>query len=92
MGRLQMENRTAVPGDVGRSPTGYCEDAHRIMTQKQLDDLYGNVVEHRSNNVFAVALNIGDECDASVPKPVAREVFRIVPGDPVTVRARFHHD
>ncbi len=43
------------------------------MTQKQLDDLYGNVVEHRSNNVFAVALNIGDECDATVPKPVARE-------------------
>jgi translation initiation factor IF-1 len=56
------------------------------MTQPQSTDLYGNVIEHRSNNVFAVALNSGDECDASVPKPIAREVFRITPGDPVAVR------
>ena len=44
------------------------------------------MIAHRNNSVFAVALNIGGECDASVPKPVAREVFRIIPGDPVAIR------
>jgi hypothetical protein len=56
------------------------------MTQKHSPDLYGNVIDHRNNNVFVVALNTGGHCDASIPKPVARDMFRVVPGDPVAIR------
>jgi translation initiation factor IF-1 len=56
------------------------------MSQTQSTELYGNVIEQRSNNVFAVALNIGDECDASIPMSVARDMFRVLPGDPVAIR------
>ncbi|PHQ35265.1 hypothetical protein [Rhodopirellula bahusiensis] len=56
------------------------------MPQTQREGLYGNVIEHKNNNVFRVALNCGVECDASVPNTVARDVFRIGPGDPVAIQ------
>ena len=56
------------------------------MTQEPPTDLYGNVIEHRDNIMLLVALNIGGDCDASILKRVARDMFRVVPGDPVVIR------
>ena len=46
---------------------------------------FGNVTEHRNGNTFAVSLNNGDSVDAIVPRTTAREMFRVVSGDPVVV-------
>jgi translation initiation factor IF-1 len=50
-----------------------------------MTQLFGNVIEHRSGNTFLVSLNDGNVVDAIVPKVVARDMFRVVSGDPEVV-------
>ena len=56
------------------------------MLRSDTPKLYGNVVDHQHNNVCAVNLNDGQCIDAIIPRQVARDMFRVVPGDPVAVQ------
>jgi len=50
--------------------------------------MFGNILGHRSGNAFIVRLNNGEQVDATIPRAIARHMFRVLPGDPVTVEPR----